>query len=135
MIQQYRIRKLEDSDKALLQKWINQEPYHIDVPVTTYTRSDSHSMVIYDSGGPIAFLQLTPYPGHFLWLWVQFDQNQSLRTAKGFPQVIRFIKQVAKKQGFSEIRFNSKAGHLVRFCKKHFGVQDTEFPNEYKMGV
>jgi len=118
-------RLIEESDRELLQKFINDDPIHSASGTTPdfFMENDCATIVYEDETGPIFFIKSTKA----LVIDIQFLEKASLRTAKALKEGYPMFKQCAKQSGYKWLIFDSIAPKLVSFCKKLFGA--TEFPD------
>lgn len=120
------LRKLQESDRALLAQWMAADDYHKGFSTDLFFEPGTETLVFVDEHGPILFVNLAKAIRAF----VQFAPEAEARTRVALPEAFNFVAVRGKKSGFREIIFESLSRPLIVFCKRYLGFRKS--PNEYK---
>ena len=118
-------RYLQANDYELLSSSLANDEYHSDISPVFFVEPDTITLVYEDNKGPVMFVRgkgVIEDNKKNLWLTVQYvsnaDGKRNLRTMLiGFPA----LAEKAKTNGFAEIKFNSYAPLLRKFCITRLG--------------
>lgn len=116
------IRPLKQSDKPLLQFWIEADPYHKDTTTADFFFDKSAgSFVFSDEQGPVLFVKFVKDlrdGKKELRLHTQFWNTQKLRNAKMLLKAFPIVEQWAKKADLGAIVFESVSPTLIGFMTR-----------------
>ena len=111
-----KIRKHNDNDPLLLEKWINLDPQHAGKTNVDFwlPQDRTNCFVVEDDIGAIFYVRAE----NVLRLHVQFaPATDSERTKKALDSFARHIREVAKTT-YRQIIFESTFAPLIRFLEK-----------------
>ena len=117
-----KLRRMEESDIGLLAEWTKSDPCHSGyAPNWICSGEHAERFMLEDSSGPRLAFRISKA----LRVDIQFGEEDRIRTARALVEGFAWLLERARKAGFSEVIFESKAKPLVSFCKKRFDFRES----------
>jgi hypothetical protein len=108
------IRPVEESDKPLLEKWIQAEPEHAATTPDWYFQKNTSAAFYGDEEGDVLVAKFTPC----LRLDLEFNPQVSKERIRAvMKEGLASVVAGAQAKGFGELVFSSTVKRLVAFCK------------------
>jgi hypothetical protein len=111
------LRPTSNEDLKHLETCLAKDPFHGGQTVENWKGNTGELITFYDEKGPIFHTKME----RVLRVHIQFDGSETRRNAITLSEGFKWLKETARKQGFTEIVFESVNPPLIEFCKKHFG--------------
>ena len=120
-------RQLTKEDQPLLADAIDNDAFHSGWLLTEFFYNpESLSVVLSDEIGPVLVVRMKPSVDHTVKIFIQFTQQDRIRTARVLREGFPTFRETLRKAGFTRIVFDSESPKLIRFVKQ-FGFQ--KIPN------
>lgn len=114
-----RLRALTEDDKPILASWTASDSDHRYLaPDWIYRVEKAERWMIEDKEPRLAFRVQRA-----LRVDIQFNEDDTVKTAKALISGFDWLLERAQKAGFTEVIFESKSQPLIRFCEKRFGFR------------
>lgn len=119
-----RCRKITESDKPTISKWISRDPDHSKKKMTAefFFVPETLPFAIEDETGVVMFVRIDLH-GAAAVMHIQFDEGERRRTAIALIKSFPIVRDSAKSVGARAIIFDSVSPSLIAFCKKRLGFQ------------
>jgi hypothetical protein len=114
------IRKPTPDDLARFKECLALDEAHAGQDPDEWTAAPGEFMVFYDEQGRRVWCRVERV------LRVSMQHEKSKRTALIINQGLRWVIGQARKAGYSEVLFESRAPRLIQFLQKLFGVKPVE---------
>lgn len=117
-----KIRPYEEArDRALFEQWMHDDPFHQHTCPEAWLRPEGRmfNVLCDDEGEAIIFLSFEKV----LRMNCQFNPAKTRenvkRTGDGLKFLNVWIREIARKEGFRSVIFNSISERLIKFCHRH----------------
>lgn len=119
------IRKIVESDKALIADWIAFDGDHGPKGMSPefFFEPATLGLLFSDEIGPVFFVRLDPEPDHVIRVHIQFQLAHALRTVRMLKSGFAVVEERVRLAGGEKMIFDSISEPLIEFCVNRFGFQ------------
>lgn len=113
-------RPLIDADLLALQKSLDESKFHSGLKANLFSGPHTESFVYEDEQGPIGVLR---YSKTLRLCTSWFNEKDRVRNGASIFQAIKDSVELAKKNGFTDIIFDTESLLLEKFCIDKLGFE------------
>jgi hypothetical protein len=132
----YRLRKAEEADRAMCQKWINEDPDHAGCVTPDFflkQEPGAEAYLMEDENGPLFFFKMS----RAIRISIQFGPSATReerdRNAEALEVGFGWLLSQAQDAVVREMIFESTVVPLIRFCENRFGFKKA--PDDLVCGI